>query len=145
MAQSLEFRVKGDPVSKQRPRGIRFSGRHYTPKKTLDAEKRIRLYALASKDAFGWEKVEKPNCVKVEIVFGIKMPKTMTKAKHGGNRAEMVGRPCPKNKDVDNLEKTCLDALNDCNIWHDDCQVTDLHARKIWDPEGFTEVRITRI
>jgi crossover junction endodeoxyribonuclease RusA len=38
--------------------------------------------------------------------------------------------------DLDKLLRATLDALTDAGIWHDDAQVTTLHARKIYAQPG---------
>ena len=95
--------IPGDPIPKARPRV--YHGHGITPKRTLDAEKRVR-------DAFRARYPDStPNDGPVEISAVFYMPKR--------------GR-----LDLDNLLKLVMDALNGL-AYRDDAQVVRFHAAKI--------------
>jgi len=109
------FTVEGEPMSKARARVTR-SGHSYTPKPTVDAEKRVR-------DAF-----EATACEPFSVPVGVEI------AFFQGTRAR---------KDIDNMVKLVLDALNS-RAWADDVQVSVLLARRVYVTKDFarTVIRI---
>lgn len=109
---TARFTVEGDPVSKQRARTVTRDGRSssYTPAKTKDAEEAVRGYYLAGeRNPVGTE----DSRYRVEIRFYRK------------NRTR---------KDIDNLAKLVLDALNGLE-WADDTQIDELHLWREHDAE----------
>jgi Holliday junction resolvase RusA-like endonuclease len=97
------FTVEGEPMSKARAR-VTKTGHAYTPKATVDAEQRV-------KEAFGVTACEGfSKNVGVELAF------------FQGTRAR---------KDIDNMAKLVLDALNGV-AWADDVQVSCLLARRVY-------------
>lgn len=96
--------VPGEPRSKGRPRVTR-SGHTYTPKVTKEAEGVIALaYRALGVELFSGR-------VGVDVKFY-----------QQGERA----------KDVDNMVKLVLDALNGV-AWADDSQVDVIHARRVFN------------
>lgn len=111
----IQFSVPGEPVSKERPRTV--NGHTYTPQKTLDHEEKIQqVWNLVARK---WDKLGRFH-VMVEF---------------------RVGRD---NKDLDNMVKTVLDALN-YFAWKDDVQVDRVTAWKTKHKPPSTEITITRI
>ena len=101
--RAVMFTVEGEPMVKARPRVTR-SGHTYTPKTTVDAEKRVReAFEVTGCEPFS-------NAVGVELAF------------FQGTRAR---------KDIDNMEKLVLDALNGV-AWVDDVQVNVILARRVY-------------
>lgn len=99
--------IPGPPVGKGRPRFGR--GRTYTPAKTRDAERMIRLLALAS-GAREFRYAAGDSRLSVTVVFA-----------------------CDTTRgDVDNLGKLLLDALNDV-LWADDRVIDALQLNRCWD------------
>jgi len=114
--------VMGEPVAKERPRTVTDRNgktRTFTPGKTLEAEDTIAQEFRAQFVGFG-DPVTDP--VRVRLDF----------------------HTASKSKDVDNLAKTTLDALNGI-IWQDDKQIEELHARVFRDgerePQTWIDVR----
>ena len=108
--------VEMTPVAKGRPRFTR-SGRTYTPKKTVDSEKKIR-------DAFNkafpeWKPLRGP--LSVNMTFYFKRPKCRIKF----DETYHIIKP-----DADNLAKE-QDALNKI-AWLDDSQIAVLHVEKLY-------------
>ena len=102
-SRAVLFTVTGEPMVKARPRVTR-TGHTYTPKTTVEAEKRVR----EAFEATGCESFS--NAVGVELAF------------FQGTRAR---------KDIDNMEKLVLDALNG-SAWVDDVQVSVILARRVF-------------
>ena len=98
----VRFEVPGEPKSKGRPRVTQRGT--YTPKETLEAERKVRTY---------WQKTGASQFqyqLLVEIDF------------YNGNR---------RRRDLDNMAKLVLDALNR-HAYEDDNQVVELNLRKFY-------------
>lgn len=133
---TVDITVFGEPVAMERPR---FTGHVYVPPKTKKHEEKI---ALVYKAKYGNGIFEKGAPVLVAIDFFFKIPKNDSKAKRAAKIAGEV-RPT-KRPDIDNVEKTVLDAL--LNVaYEDDSQVVELVSRKLYDVEPRTEIHIERI
>jgi Holliday junction resolvase RusA-like endonuclease len=101
--KAVLFTVEGEPMSKARARVTR-SGHSYTPKPTVDAEKRVRdAFEATGHEGFS-------GAVGVELAF------------YQGTRAR---------KDVDNLVKLVLDSLNGV-AYADDVHVNVVLARRVY-------------
>lgn len=104
-SQAILFTVPGEPMSKQRPRFSPKSGHAYTPKQTRDAESDVRnAYVTAS----GGKMFTSHVGLEIQFFMGTK-----------------------RRKDVDNLVKTVLDALNKV-AFDDDYLVHVLGAVKFY-------------
>lgn len=103
----LEFTVTGEPTSKSRARFTKRGSKTfaYTPEKTKQAEQRIAAEYLAAGGPKGRDS---------EIAYGV------TAHFFNGTR---------QRRDVDNMVKLVLDALNGV-AWVDDVQVIEIAARK---------------
>jgi len=141
----LEFTVEGEPVSKLRHRTTK-SGHKFTPKKCVDAERRIKLEADTAAIVNDWVKAKRGEPLKVIMAFGMTMPKSWSKKKKG----EMLLEPCCKKPDLDNLVKLVFDAINGnkkdpSRVWEDDDQVVEIQAHKYWATIGSTSVEIIKV
>lgn len=111
LAVALSISVPGEPISKGRPRVVRSargSGRPitYTPQATAAQEQLVALYArqgMAGRDR------DEASAFGVSLTFHLR-----TRVR----------------RDIDNLSKLILDALNGI-VWGDDSQVEELHARLV--------------
>jgi len=135
----LILEIPGEPVAKGRPRFCR-NGHTFTPQKTVDHEIRVNDAARKAVKDKGWKMVPQGSPVALEMVFTMAMPKGWSEKK----RAAMQGHACPKKPDTDNLIK-CADGLNNSGIWHDDCQVTAIHAEKVWGDTGHTIITVVEL
>lgn len=116
-----QFEIEGEPVVKGRPRFTR-NGRTYTPKTTVEAELRV---AEAFKAAAGGFVPERSDVYALHVLF------------------EMGTL---RRKDIDNLLKLVMDALNGV-AWVDDHQVVEVLARKVFvlkKAAAKTVVHVTR-
>ncbi len=95
--------IPGEPIAKGRPRHMK-GGHTYTPKSTRDFEARV----AAAWDAE--DRPELPACVRLEVRFYL-----------GTHRRV----------DVDNLVKSCSDALNG-RAYDDDWRIHEIRAAKFY-------------
>lgn len=116
-----------EPVAKGRPRF--YNGRATTPKKTKDATKLIADQLRAT----GIEPFAKGEALRVSIRLMCKRPKALGK----GDAVPKTTKP-----DIDNYIKLYLDAANDAGIWHDDAQVVEILAQKVYAPD-YREPNVT--
>lgn len=110
-----------EPVAKGRPRVTRRGA--YTPKKTKEATKiiadAIQEYIIKS----GATPYEKGEPLRVNLRFIA----PRTKAQGKGDIIPKTTKP-----DLDNYIKLVMDAANDAGLWHDDAQVVELLAQKVY-------------
>lgn len=133
-----DFEIEGKPVGKGRPRFKRMGNfvQTYTPEKTADYEKLVRLRFQNAGGAI----TDKP--VKIEIVALFAPPKSARKK----DKIEMLAnRILPvKKPDCDNIAKIVLDALNKI-AYVDDSQVVELAVKKRYSAEEKVTVHIEEI
>lgn len=118
------FTVEGDPVTKSRARWNSKQRRAYTPAKTIAAEAQVLASYLET--AHPEHRKDAKNTFGVVCIFHL--------------------RPGVVRRDVDNMLKLVLDALNEW-AWKDDSQVTEVVGRKVTaipDDSARTEVVIYR-
>lgn len=110
----LSFSVPGEPVAKARPRATKWGV--YTPKKTVNYETLVReTFAAAYPGHAPWQ-----GPIRMTIMAYLTIPRSKSKKQQA---AMAAGELLPtKRPDLDNIEKTILDALNGV-AFHDDSQV----------------------
>ncbi len=109
----VRFEVWGEPRPKQRPRVTQRGT--FTPKETIEAEKRIRhCWRKLGQEPFAHQLL-------VEIDF------------YNGNK---------RKRDLDNMAKLVLDALNH-EAYDDDTQVVELNVRKFYTSTERARTMIT--
>ena len=125
MNTSLEvrFEVLGEPVAKARARVTKRGT--YTPKKTEIAERAVAWSFQAASGRSGGSHLFSDDAeFGLDLIFHLKSR---------------------RRRDIDNLGKLVLDALNGV-AWKDDSQVTYLRARKLWvDETPYTAIRVFRL
>lgn len=119
----ITFTVPGPPVPWER--AGRVGGRYFTKPRTAAFKASVEQAAWAA----GVKFVEKPGVMQVSLHFRLPRPKR-------GKYRHPIDR-----RDVDNLAKSVLDALNGI-AWSDDGQVCILTVRKSYDDEPGTEITI---
>ena len=119
------FTVPGPPVPWER--AGRVGSRYFTKPRTAAHKQKIAIAAMAA----GVRVIEKPGVVAVTMHFYLPRPKR-------GKYEHPIDR-----RDLDNLAKCCLDALNG-TAWDDDGQVCVLNLGKIYDDEPRTLIKISR-
>ncbi|UCH57047.1 MAG: RusA family crossover junction endodeoxyribonuclease [Candidatus Bathyarchaeota archaeon] len=123
----VEFEVVGQPVPKSRPRVVTKGKRRfaYTPKKVKDWEDAVREEAAKHFERpFAWPVV-------VSMTFYMPRPKS--------RRLDFWVPTVP---DLDNLEKSVLDALNEV-AYSDDRLVVVKSSSKRYVQDGEPRVRVT--
>jgi crossover junction endodeoxyribonuclease RusA len=119
----LHFVVPGPPLPKQRARQGR-GGHWYTPQPTRDYEQAVSAYAMVSRVRSRWGRAD-ARCRFVVTVDAY--------------------LPDERTRDIDNVGKSVLDALNH-NVWRDDRQVSRLVVNRHIDRSApRTEVTIARL
>ena len=129
------FIIPGEPVPKARPRFNSRTGHTYTTSKTAKAEKLIKDAYLAQG---GRNLADYEGKVEIAMVFHFPIRKSWTKKK----QEELLDSTHTIKPDLDNLEKTVLDALNRL-AFKDDSQVCMVRKTKLWKKEARTIVQLT--
>lgn len=133
--------IKGKIKPKERPRqGKSWNGKRvfYTPKETLNSECKIAK-AFCSK----YPNMKPLDCaVELIIKYGRKVPSGTSK-KTSQSMIEGVIKPI-KRPDIDNLDKTIMDALNGY-AYIDDSQVVKKVTEKVYAIEDYVVVTINKI
>lgn len=126
----LDITVPGEPMGKARPRLGR-SGHVYTPKNTLEKQQQIAYLAVKN----GARMSYLPIRVSVEAFFAV--PKSLSKKK----QEQLIGAPCAKKPDGDNVLKLVCDALNGIS-YEDDSSVVSMSITKQWASEGSMNILV---
>ena len=125
-----------EPVPKARPRMTK-SGHTYTPKRTRDYETYVANEWIRQNG-----KTLMKGDIKLELVFGMKIPKSWSKEKE---KKAILGYINPATRpDTTNLIKAVEDGLNGV-AYEDDKQIIDIRARKIYTPQPYTEIIIYEV
>ena len=132
--KKFSFRVKGEPVAKARPRFNSKTRMTYTNQKTRNAERLIQAEYIRQG---GRSKNDYSRKVEIELAFVFPIRKSWSKKK----QKAMLNKPHTIKPDLDNLEKTVLDALNGL-AFKDDSQVCLVTKEKFWSDEAYTEIKI---
>lgn len=120
-------------MGKQRPRVTRHVT--YTPKKTVEYEKRVR--EIFKEKYKNHEPINGP--VKMHVTAYLKIPKSASKIKKTAMERNRI-RPTKK-PDWDNIGKIITDALNKV-AYHDDKQVVSCTVDKFYSSEPRVQVDI---
>lgn len=122
MSKKVNFIVKGDIQTKQRPRATIQGGfaKVYTPEDTIRYENYVRSEYQRQCNDFMFE--DKP--LYAELIFYFKPAKEVKKLQD-----QEYDIACMNNKDVDNLSKIILDSLNKIS-YADDRNIISLNAVK---------------
>lgn len=132
----FETTINFEPVSLKRHRH-RLKGGTYDPSKK-DKDDFVRAIGILP------EKMTSP--IKCQLYFFCKRPKNHYKT---GKKSNELKLTAPKyntnNKDLDNMVKFVLDALND-KLYVDDCLIVDIHCMKSYsDADGYIYVKFEEI
>lgn len=133
----FERTIQFEPVSLKRHRH-RLKGGTYDPSKK-DKDDFVKLIENLPED-----KMAKP--IKCTLHFFCKRPKSHYKT---GKYSNVLKDTAPKyntnNKDLDNMVKFVLDALND-KLYVDDCQIIEITCIKSYsDSDGYIYLKFTEI
>jgi len=133
----FERTINFEPVSLKRHRH-RLKGGTYDPSKK-DKDEFVKVVGDLPE-----EKMSKP--IKCTLHFFCKRPKTHYKT---GKNANVLKENAPKyntnNKDLDNMVKFVLDALND-KLYTDDCLIVEINCIKSYsETDGYIYVKFEEI
>ena len=133
----FETTIQFEPVSLKRHRH-RIKGGTYDPSKK-DKDEFVKVLG-----GFPEDKMTKP--IICTLDFYCKRPKNHYRS---GKFADQMKESAPKyntnNKDLDNMVKFVLDALND-KLYVDDCQIIDIRCRKLYsDGDGYIYAKFIEI
>lgn len=128
----MKYIVLGDPIPLARAR-IAASGR-----KMWDSQKQLKFaFGMAVKNLHeGKELFTGP--LALDICFFMGMPKCSPK-----KLAALNGQPHVFTPDISNLIKFVEDAATGV-LWHDDCILVAISAKKVYDPNPRTEFTVKR-
>ena len=131
----VHFTIKGEIKTKQRPRATIIGGhaRVYSSKDTIMYENYVKSeYQRQCAYYLGTEPLK-------ATIIAYFLPSNEL-AKYGENVKHVA---CMKNKDLDNIAKTILDALNGI-AYEDDKQIVELHCEKYYTSGNteYVEVKI---
>lgn len=144
MGLKLRVWIPGEPKGQPRPRAFAPGGhaRVYDPgtaegwKGLIALALRPHLHKLSRVVAEDPLAYDSPSCHvpiadvwSVEMLFKMPRPAAMRRKKPHPEDGET---PHTKTPDIDNLAKAVLDACTSLRIWHDDAQVVELRARKVY-------------
>lgn len=124
MIQVLSYRINLEPMSAPRPRSSFFGGkaRSYMPKRYLDWKKEFvkRLIIQGVEEV-----IDQPVYISLEFVYS--RPKRLMRCKDPKSKIYKDTSP-----DIDNISKSCLDALQDALVIKNDSLVVGLSAQKFY-------------
>jgi len=128
----FKLTIPYEPTPKARARTFLRGDKYmsFTPSKTVNAEQFIRTCLIEQ----GIKPIGKGKPVQLMLDFYLKRPGSLPK-----KITEPVRRP-----DIDNLIKTCLDALNKF-AFEDDSQIITLTANKYYGNPPHIDITITEV
>lgn len=130
--------IPGTPIAKKRPRFFRrgnFVGA-YNPQETEEGR---FMWEVKNQLPADFHIIPQGKAILLRCSFFFPVPKSASKKK----REEMINNfiKHTKKPDVDNCVKFVKDCLNSI-VWHDDSQVVEVYARKEYNAEPSTEIKI---
>ena len=135
----IQFTIPGTPVAKARPRVTR-SGHAYTPKKTADYERRVKICVMQLMAVQRLRPTTEAVRLDVQAFFPI--PVSWTKAKK--EKALNGDLKHTTKPDFDNVEKAIQDAMNGI-VYKDDSQIVLVAGSKEYASEPRVEVTVETV
>jgi Holliday junction resolvase RusA-like endonuclease len=127
----------GDPIAWKRPQFCRRGKFMHS----YDGQEKLKLgYKWQIKSLYREEPLTQP--VSLDLTFFMPVPESTSAIK----KRQMLNGVCyhMKRPDLDNLQKFILDCLSSI-VLHDDAQIVEIRARKIYSTKPGTLVRITPV
>lgn len=121
MPRTVTIQLAENAKGCARPRYNRAQQRFYLPEKTRALQQLIIMEWNKNRR----EEFTGPIIVRIHAV--IEMAQSWPKKK----KESAIGKPHTQKPDIDNIEKTILDALQG-HAYKDDCQVYQIHTIKTW-------------
>lgn len=138
----MKFVINMEPMASPRPRISTRNGfaKAYMPKEYMSWKKQF----LLAWSLYRAEKIVQGVPLEVNICFFIKPPESIAKVKKNLTALSEETMPVVKKPDIDNLQKSVLDALNGY-AYYDDNQITDIYAKKRYSLKPRVEIEITEV
>lgn len=135
--KSITIHIPGPPVPKKLTIGwVGGMPRILTCKESVEFQDSVKYFArvaMGERPLFGCP-------LFIKIFFNFPIPESKSKS---WKKLALLGKLFPTSKpDIDNCQKSTLDGLTNA-VWMDDCQVTDLYARKRYSDLPHTTIIIT--
>ena len=139
MGRKINFTIAGEPVAQGRPRFSNRGGfvRAYDPAKSREAKQHVRSAAGEAMKILDGKMLEGPLVFKAQ--FGLVLPKSQWR-----KRTPVPMRWREKKPDLDNLIKTCTDAMEGI-VYQNDSQLVRYVCEKVTVAQGdapFTKIMI---
>jgi len=126
--------IPGKPIAKKRPRFFR-RGNFVGTYNAQETEESRAMLIISQSAKLLPVPIEKGTPISIDCLFVMPYPASLSAKKRAANP------PHVKKPDVDNMVKFLKDVCNGI-IWHDDCQVVNLTARKEYGENPRTEVEV---
>lgn len=139
----ITFTISGEPFGKRRPRAHVIAGHA-----RVHDDPANQLYELKVQNAFrqaypDMPCIDKEEAIEIRIYAHFEIPKSFSKKK---TQAALNNEIHPtKRPDVDNVAKSCMDALSKGVAFYDDAQVVALSVYKSYDAIPKTIIQISTI
>ena len=132
MSKVVKLVIYGEPEAKQRQRVSMANGivRTYTPSKTANYESLIRHEYTEKYGGITFDR-DTPVRAIINVYFGLSKGDYGKRGLNKSGRAKMEMGYCMTHKDLDNIVKCVLDALNSV-CYYDDKQIVVINACKFW-------------
>lgn len=134
----ISFEILGKPMGKQRPRMSTYTGRAYTPTKTVNYENLVKYIFI--NEFKGFKPFE--GAVRAKIIAIFEPAKSYSKKKTAmllSSKYNFTHKP-----DTDNIIKIVLDSLNGL-AFKDDAQITRLEVEKSYGGQAKVIVELEEI
>lgn len=134
----VEFEILGKPMGKARPRMNTYTGRAYTPEKTLNYENLVKYIFINEFKEF--KPFEGAIRAKIKAIFEV--PQSYSKKKRLMLLSTLFSYT--HKPDTDNIAKIVLDSLNGL-AYKDDAQITKLEVEKSYGEQAKVIVELEEI
>jgi Holliday junction resolvase RusA-like endonuclease len=133
-----ELVIFGNPIAASRPRVTRWSTYYKEPYNSYKSFLRAKVVESIANSNFTPFDASLP--LKMYITFEMEIPKSFSTKK----RLSLEGTYVVKKPDIDNLSKSCFDAMNKI-VYNDDSQIVEIIVKKVYSFEPKTIIKIEEI
>jgi len=136
----IEFTIPGKPIAKKRPRFAR-RGKFVTTYSDQETEESKVMFHIMQgiKKYSDILPLPKKYAIEIECTFYMPIPKSTSKKRSMLMSENLIAHV--KKPDIDNLLKFIKDCMNEI-VYHDDSQITIVHAFKKYSDDPRTEISI---
>lgn len=136
----MKLTIPGDPIAQMRPR-FRRVGAHVMTYNPQNIQKGVVTTLLSMQMNENSFKPITDRSISLNVTFFIPIPDSATLTHRNAKLWQLDNLHKP---DLDNLIKFLLDCSNDV-LWHDDCQITSITAKKQYTDNPRTEIEIMEV